>query len=215
LRVSRHMQCIFFRFDRAVLILTLIVLAGCQSPSKIPKYPSGALRVQYEDANSYTTCLVASVAMASNYLIGERKFTVTSIVDDLGRKAREETSISDLKDYLDENGLYMVTLSGKLDANPPTGLEYWVKKRGYPVICVINNRPKNPAFRHAILVIGISPNPKGGSADIIYYFDPSSVEALHHMDADEFERQWAPSEHAMMIVTKPYPEVKGNESLSQ
>ena len=180
-------------------------LAGCSKPHRTARYPNGALRVRYEEATTYSTCLVASVAMASNYLLGQHRFTKDRIRSDLKRTGRDETRVGDLKAYLAETKerLYLVTLTGQLNDEAPTGLGYWLEQRGYPVICVINLDPDDPAFNHAVVVIGISPNSNGGSADIIHYLDPSSAEPLHSTDEAAFEQLWARCNHAMMIVAAP------------
>jgi hypothetical protein len=143
--------------------------------------------------------------MSANYLLNKRVFSEALIVDEFKRAGRDETAIADMKTYLAEKGLYLVTLSGRMGDVPPTGLRYWLEKRGYPVICVISHHPGGPEFNHAVVVIGICTNQKTGSADSIYYFDPSSVEALYSMDAANFEELWERGEHAMLVVIKPPP----------
>ncbi|MGQ9651857.1 MAG: hypothetical protein ACUVXJ_17270 [Phycisphaerae bacterium] len=141
--------------------------------------------------------------MASNYLLADRRLSERGVQMDLKRLGYDQTRAGDLKAYLQElpERLYLVTLTGQLDAKPPTGLRYWLEQRGYPVICVINRDPRsNPGFNHAVVVIGISTNRKGLSADIVHYLDPSSVEQLHSESADEFEMIWGSADHAMMIV---------------
>ncbi|UCD28198.1 MAG: hypothetical protein JSV03_14065 [Planctomycetota bacterium] len=180
-----------------------VILAGCGAPSRVEKYPAEALRVVYEDATTPSSCLVASVAMAANYLLGEREFSEALMLHELDHRDLNATSVGDLKEYLGEKGLHMVTLSGRMSDTPPTGLGYWLKKRGYPVVCVINDEEGNPELNHAVVVIGIWSNPETGSVDTIHYFDPSSVEALHSIEAATFETRWARGQHAMMIVIKP------------
>ena len=195
-------NCKPWRARGAGLMGAAVALVGCTTPGRTAKYPEGALRVRYEEATTYSTCLVASVAMAGNYLLGQRRFTEDRIRNDLKRTGRDETRVGDLKAYLADTKerLYLVVLTGQLNDDPPTGLGYWLKQRGYPVICVINRDPEDPAFNHAVVVIGISPNSKGGSTDIIHYLDPSSVEPLHATDAAAFEQLWARCSHAMMVV---------------
>jgi hypothetical protein len=177
---------------------------GCaDKPKRIFRLPEGSLPVRYEAAGSHSTCLVASVAMAANYLMGERRFSEKRICDEVKQLKYDETRVGDLKAYLEHvpERLHLLTLAGNLDSLPPTGLPYWLEERGYPVICVINRDPAaNPAFNHAVVVIGISANQTGGSADIIHYLDPSSAEQLHSTDPEGFEQLWAAGDHAMMIV---------------
>ncbi len=205
----------FYASWRASLLAAMSVaagLAGCSGPNRVARYPDGALRVRYEEAGTFSTCLVASVTMAGNYLLGERRLTENRIRNDLKQAGRDETRVGDLKDYLAETDerLHLVTLTGQLNDEAPTGLGYWLNQRGYPVICVINRDPEDAAFNHAVVVIGISPNPTGGSADIVHYLDPSSVEPLHSTEAPVFEQVWARCNHAMMIVVPP-PAGRGND----
>lgn len=186
-----------------LLLLLAICLPGCQQPKRSFRLPPGCLPVRYEAATTYSSCLVASVAMAANYVLNDRKFSEGQIRSDLKRLGYDETRVGDLQAYLrgEPGGLHLVALAGELDDNPPIGLKYWLEQRGYPVICVINRDPRSdPAFNHAVVVIGICTNPNGCSADIIHYLDPSSAAQLHSATADEFEVLWASGEHAMMVV---------------
>jgi hypothetical protein len=200
------MKQLTFKSGVLVLMGLSVGMLGCEAPPKqAVKYPAGALKVVYEDATKPATCLVASVAMSANYLLKERSFSEALILEEFKHAGRDETAIADMKAYLAEKGLYLVTLSGRLDDVPPTGLKYWLEKRGYPVICIISHHPGGPEFNHAIVVIGICTNQKTGSVDSIYYFDPSSVEALYNMDAANFEELWERGEHAMLVIIKPPP----------
>ncbi len=182
----------------------LIVTAGCEEPGKpVMRYPPGALQVPYEEASDHSTCLVASVAMAANYLMGEHKYSEKLISEELKQMKLDPTRVGDLQLYLSRQGLYMGAFRGRLDDQPPLGLRYLVKQRGYPVICVINRAGQGPEFNHAVVVIGISENPNGPAADTIYYFDPSSPKQLASADALAFELMWGYCQHAMMFVTRP------------
>lgn len=184
----------------ATLLGAVMSTAGCDRPVRIAKYPEGSLHVRYEQATTYSTCLVASVAMAGNYLLGERRFSEYGIRNDIERTGRDVTLVRDLQAYLADEGLDLHALSGQLGDEAPTGVGFWVKQRGYPAICVINRVSEDPAFNHAVVVIGISPNREGGSTDIIHYLDPSVPEPLQSMDAAAFEELWARCEHALLIV---------------
>ena len=205
-RCRQHLTDGQNRRKPAVLLIALACLGGtlgCEQPRRNYRLPPDCLPVRYEAATTYATCLVSSVAMGANYLLGDRKLSERQIQVDLKRLHYDETRVGDLKAYLRQlpERLYLVTLTGQLDAEPPTGLRYWLEKRGYPVICVINRDPGcNPGFNHAVLVIGISKNQKGSSADIIHYLDPSSVDQLHSAPVDEFEMIWSSGDRAMMIV---------------
>lgn len=186
--------------------LTAGLLAGCDTPSRIVKYPEGSLQVQFEDATAHSTCLVASVAMAANYLLGERVYTEAGIRQALHRAGLYETRVGDLQTYLANEKLHMVVLKGTLDGKPPLSLRYWLQNRGYPVICVINRRDNSPSFNHAVVAIGISRTLEGPPADSIHYLDPASPLQLHSEGLDAFETLWARGENAMMIVVAPPPD---------
>jgi len=185
------------------LIVIAAFLAGCESPNRIAKYPEGSLRVRYEEATTHSSCLVASIAMAANYVVGERRFSENGIREDLKRAGLDESRVRDLKTYLAGQDLHLVTLAGSLEGDPPIGLQYWLLRRGYPVICVINRDPVDPNFNHAVVLIGISTTGDIESTDRIHYLDPSSVSPLHTDDATKFEADWARGQYAMMVVVVP------------
>jgi len=176
---------------------------GCRSPQPLRHYPPNALQVRYESAGGYSGCLTASVAMAANYVLGEYRLSEKQLRRDLQQAGFDETRAGDVKQYLGRLGLHLVTLAGSLDGKPPLSLRYWVLDRGYPVICVINTYGSDPDFNHAVVVVGFSKTGGAESADSIYYLDPSSAEPLHKVEAAEFERVWARSGHAMMVVVQP------------
>lgn len=187
-----------------LLIALMSCAAGCEEPGKpVMRYPPGALRVPYEEATDHSTCLVASVAMAANYLLGEHKFSEKVIGAELKQMNLDPTRVGDLQLYLSRHGLYMGAYRGRLDDQPPLGLRYLLNERGYPVICVINRAGQGPEYNHAVVVIGISENPGGLMADTIHYFDPSSPKQLVSTDALDFEQMWGRCQHAMMFVTRP------------
>lgn len=187
------------------IVLTAGVLVGCEHPRRIARYPDGALQVPYERATRYSGCLAASVAMASNYLLDEHRFSEDQLRTELRRAGRDETRVGDLREHLRQRPerLHLFTLTGEPGDKPPTGLGFWVNRRGYPVICVIRREPDDPSFNHAVVVIGISANPDDPTADMIHYLDPSSPEPLHSSPAWVFEQHWAWCDHAMMLVTAP------------
>jgi len=190
-----------------IVLMTCVgaALIGCEATPKKPvKFPEGTIRLRYESAESYSTCMVASVAMVGNHLLGKQRFSESAIRTALKRHGRDETLVADLKAFLADEGLHLVVLQGRLDGKPPLQLGYWVKSRGYPAICIINRDPDgDPGFNHAVVVIGISENPEDGLADTIHYFDPATVEPLHSDPADEFDTIWGRCQRAMMIVVAP------------
>ena len=193
-----------------LLLALLPYSAGCEEPGKpVMRYPPGALRVPYEESTDHSTCLVASVAMAANYLLGEHKYSEKAISEELKHMQLDPTRVGDLQLYLSRQGLHMGAYRGRLDDQPPLGLRYLLNQRGYPVICVINRAGQGPEYNHAVVVIGISANPSGPAADTIYYFDPSSPKQLASADALAFELMWSRCQHAMMFVTRPPTEADG------
>jgi len=184
--------------------LPLAVAAiGCSQTRPPVTFPPGTLPVRYEASTRHTTCLVASVAMAANYLLGERVYTEANIAQALKNEGKDETSTADLKAYLESKGLYLLTLSGQMDGKPPTSIRYWVQTRRYPVICVINSQENDPRFNHAVVVTGIGPKSETELSDTVHYLDPSDGQPLHSVPVAEFETLWARGQHAMMIVVAP------------
>jgi hypothetical protein len=199
------------RYHRIVRIMYLMIagvlfMAGCNAPGRARTYPEGTLPVRFEPATTHSTCLVASVAMAANYLFDQRRYTERDLLAKLKKAGKDETLTGDIKDYLETQGLYLITLVGQIDGKPPEALSYWLNKRGYPVICIINRHAGEPAFNHAVVVIGISQKTPADPADMIHYLDPSTQQELHLATAAEFETLWSAGGHAMMLVVAPPPE---------
>jgi hypothetical protein len=184
-------------------VLTFTLGTGCEQPRTFPGYPVDSLQVRYEASTKYSGCLIACVAMAANHLVDTHLFSEAEIRQEMEQAGLDETRIADVSKFLENKGLHLVTLSGRLRGKPPASLAYWVNQRGYPAICVINRQPDSPAFNHAIVVIGISPTGPVESADTIHYLDPSSPRQLHTEETVAFEANWARGQHAMMIVVCP------------
>ncbi len=179
-------------------------MAGCAAPPrKVVTHPPGTLPVIYEQSTAHSTCLVASAVMAANYVLDRRVLTEAGVRQELVARGLDETRVADIRAFLAERDLHLVVLQGRLDGEPPVGLEYWLRNRGYPVICVINRQSGDPAFNHAVVVIGISSNPDRPGVDIIHYLDPSSAEPLHSVERAVFEILWSGGDHAMMVVIQP------------
>lgn len=183
--------------------LVALLAVGCQSPDRRNQLPAGCVPVQYVQANSHTTCLVACVAMAANYLEGEFRFSEKGILNELRARGLDESRVSDVKQYLDAEGFYLVTLAGRLHDEPPTGLAYWLLRRGYPVICVINRQGHEPQFNHAVVVVGLTRSSGVESADKIHYFDPASAMQFHTDEVPAFNELWIRGQNAMMVVIRP------------
>lgn len=186
----------------SILVLTI---AGCDpAPKKrVYHYPPNSLRVVYEGAEQPTGCLVASVAMAANYYLGDHKYSENMMMEQVRQMGLNETRVGDLQKFLARDDLDLFSLTGQMSDEPPLGLEYLLVKRGYPVICIINRQSDDPAYNHAVVVIGVSTNSVTGYADTIHYFDPASPQQLHSDDAALFEIMWGRCHNAMMFVTRP------------
>ena len=185
----------------------LLAACACNDTNREPvRYPPDALPVRFESATSHSGCLVAGVVMASNYLLEKREFSEAGITEELEAAGLDETVVRDLASYLATKGLDLRTLTGEIGDDAPLGLGHWVKSWRYPVICIINRDPEGDTdFNHAVVVIGISPNPEGSAADnTVHYFDPASeAKPLRSVAADAFEVEWGRGGRAMMIVTAP------------
>ncbi len=196
------------RRSSAVLMVGVMMaspwLAGCQGPQrKFVTYPPGTLAVPYETASGPTACLVASVSMAANYLVDKHEFAEPAVRAEMKAQGLQENSVADVKKYLEERGLYLVTLTGEADGRPPLGLGFWLERRGYPVICIINEHGADQKFNHAVVVTGISKNSADPPADIVYYLDPAAAEPLQSSELTQFEAAWELGKRAMMIVVAP------------
>ena len=182
-------------------LLASLCFPGCMESHHLVSYPPDTLTVPYEPATSYSACLVASVAMAANYLENNHRFTASQIMADVRAAKGEESRIGDVQQYLAGKGLHLLALAGKLNDEPEHGLGFWVKTKGYPAICIINRAGENPAFNHAVVVIGMQHGVD--SAEIIQYLDPSADQPLYTSNRAAFDTTWSRSGHAMLVVVKP------------
>jgi hypothetical protein len=188
-------------------VATLATIAGCERPRpKFVTHPANTLQVPYERASGQTACLVASVTMAANYLVGKPQFSEPSVRSALKAAGRDESSVADVKQWLEEQGLHLVVLEGQSDAKPPLGMRFWLEKRGYPVICVINQQAGDARYNHAVVVTGVCSNNCTPPADIVYYLDPGKREPLQSVALAEFETAWQMGGRAMMVIVAPPPE---------
>lgn len=177
--------------------------AGCEASRRLDTYPAGALAVQYEPASDYSACLVASVTMAANYLAGEHRYAEPAMLAELRQAGLDPSRAGDLKRHLSGKGLHLLTLAGRLEGRPPAGLFYWLRERGYPVICVINRSGTNLAYNHAVVVIGAQEPSSERTGGAVHYLDPSADEPLQTCTLATFEEMWQRGQWAMMVVLKP------------
>lgn len=185
-------------------ILALCLASGCEAPkSKFTTYPPGTLPVPYQEASAPSSCLVASVSMAANYLLADHRLAEPAARAAMKEKELDEAQVVDVKKYLADQGLDMIVLSGRLDGKPTEGLRFWVEQKGYPAICIINRHGEDPKFNHAVVVTGFSGDANGQQADIVYYLDPSTREPLQFLELAEFDRYWARGNRAMLLVVAP------------
>jgi len=190
------------RSCQPILPLVLLALAGCEASHRLVGYPPGALPVEFEPSTSYSTCLVASVTMAANYVEDRPRFKVKDVVAELKAAGADETKVQSLKEYMATRGFDVWSLAGEMSENPSTGLLFWLRRQRYPVVCVINRLGESSDFNHAVVVIGIGEHRGVESADKIYYLDPSADSPLYTCSAEEFENMWARCLHTMLVVTK-------------
>ncbi len=197
------------RVGLAVLALGAAATAGCDPPRpKFATHPAQTLTVPYERASGQTSCLVASVVMASNYLAGQPRFTEPGVLKALKELGLDGSSVADVKAWLEEQGLHLVTLTGQSDDKPPLGMRFWLERRGYPVICVINKYAGDVRYNHAVVVTGVSANTGDPPADIVYYLDPGTREPLQSLPRGEFDTAWDMGGRAMMLVVAPPPDAE-------
>lgn len=185
-----------------LLAVAVCGAVGCEAPRRLVSYPPGALPVRFEQSTSFSTCLAASVVMAANYLEGWQRFKLDDVVTEIKSQGGDETRVADLKEYMAGKGLYLFSAAGRTDDNPPLGMGYWIRERGYPVICIINRLGTGPGYNHAVVVIGMSENLGVETADTIYYLDPSSERPLFTCGEGSFEEIWSRCGHAMLIVAR-------------
>jgi hypothetical protein len=202
------------RIGAVALACVTLLAPGCETPPREgAKYPPDTLRVRFERSDHHSTCLVASVAMAANYVTGDRRFSEKGMMEAIRQRGGDESLVADVKAFVAAEGLHLFAYRhGGLDDRPPLGLRWWLEERQHPVVCIINREPESdPAFQHAVVVIGVSPNPQAGSTDIIHYFDPAAGDApLQSVDAAVFEDDWERCGRAMLIVAEPPADAGGS-----
>lgn len=179
------------------------IASGCEAPRRLVTYPPGALPVGFERSTSYSTCLAASVVMAANYLEAAPRFKLQEVVDEIRGYGGDETRVADLKEYLAGKGLQLFSMSGRADDIPPLGMGYWLRQKGYPVVCIINRVGGSPDFNHAVVVIGMQENLGIETADTIHYLDPSADNPLYTCSEETFEAMWSRCRNAMLVVARP------------
>jgi hypothetical protein len=166
-------------------------------------YPKQCLHVPFEPTNSNSSCLVAAVVMAANYLDGRPRFREREVLKQMQADHLDETKPADVQTWLQRqpDGFSLITLRGALTDRPPTGLQYWLLDRGYPVVCIVNSTAGGPEFNHAVVVIGLD-GPAGDRPETIHYLDPASFKRVEHSAREQFETWWSRCEHAMALVVR-------------
>lgn len=195
-------------FGKYAIALPLLGLCcpgpGCNVPRRVAvdRHPPGALKVRYECTTSDTSCLVASVVMAANYLDRRVRFKEPAVRRELERAGKDESRVADLRHFLRSKDLDLIVLEGARSLRPPNGLGYWLR-RGFPAICVINKIGKDADYNHAVVVIGFGPPEADPAQDgtVIHYLDPSSPKQQESGPAERFDEWWAVSGRALLIVT--------------
>jgi hypothetical protein len=208
--VNRRLSRVLFI---GIITAGLFAAGGCEAPRpKFTTHPPGTLPVHYEEASTPTSCLVASAVMAANYLLGQPRFTEPGVRKAMKEQRLDETQVTEMQTFLVGQGLDLIALSGRLDGKPTLGLRFWVERKGYPVICIINRLGEEPKFNHAVVVTGFSEGAGSPPADIVYYLDPSTREPLQSVPATEFEKYWHRGNNTMLLVVAPPAAAKESSS---
>ena len=175
---------------------------GLRGPAPAGEYPPGALPVEFVPATTYSSCLVASVVMAANYVEDQPRFRVKDVLAELKAAGRDESKARDLKSYMEGKGLGVWTLTGQLDNHPPTGLGFWLRQERYPVVCVINRVGSSSDFNHAVVVIGMADDPPPNQPIGYTTWIRRLTARCTHAAWRASRRCRARCHHAMLLVTK-------------
>lgn len=186
---------------RLVALMMVTAAAGCgpRLHNWAGALPDGVLAVPYKRATRFSSCLVAATAMAAEY-VDQRPFSEPAMRRSLHEAGLSETRPGDVAEWLRGRGLDMIVLAGTLSAEAPLGIEYWLTRRGYPVVCIINRKGGDPQYNHAVVVVGVQ---RTQGADAIHFLDPASERGLERADAATFEQWWERGQRVMMIVLNP------------
>lgn len=190
------------RRHRAGALVAVLVLSiggpSCAKRVAVDEFPPGTVRVGYLAATDYTDCLVASVSMCANYVLGGRRFSPVELRRDLTAAGLDHALVADVGPLLAERGFELRPLVGELSDAPPLGLGWWVLQRGYPVTCVVNKFAGNADYNHAIVVIGINGGGSAESAEAVYVLDPASPKRLERWERLEFLHYWGSAGRVML-----------------
>ena len=199
----------------AAVSLMLVAPVGC-APLRVDveTIPPQCLQVLYQPSSSYTSCLVASVVMTGNYVEGAQILDEFKARREIKELNLDETRIGDIRKWLSTKRLVLMPMAGKLSDRPPLGLGYWLK-RGYPVICIINQKGGNPDYNHAVVVIGVEAPPETpiNRVEKIYYLDPSTPKRVESCAPTEFLTIWDRAQQAMLLIVKKPRQVASRGSV--
>jgi len=195
------------------------LMAGCQRPQTVDAFPAGAIPVRYVPADDPTDCLAASVVMSANYVLGHDQFTTKKMRQELRGAGMDPSRTADVRSWLESYDLYLTPLVGELTDKPPLGLVWWVQKRGYPMVCVINRHAGDSAYNHAVVVIGFEFDAGSPQSATVHVLDPASPRRLESWERDVFDHYWASAGRVMMpiyeaprMVAGPEPAVRKDRS---
>lgn len=183
-----------------VLVLTGLLDMACNRRVAATDFPPNSLRVRYVPASDYTDCLVASVVMCANYVLGSDHFSPSGVRRELAADGLDPTRIGDVRMWLDGKGIKMVPLKGELSDTPPLGLGWWVQERGYPVICVVNKFGGNAEYNHAVVVIGVETGETAGQLGAVYVLDPASPRGVERWEHRTVEHYWRSTGQIMLLL---------------
>jgi len=175
----------------AGLIVPGALGATCNRRLAVDQYPPGVLRVRFVAASGYTDCLVAGAVMCANYVTGQKRLSPEEARSELAAAGLDPSRITDVRRWLKKEHFELTPLRGEFTDTEQVGLGWWVLRRGYPVICVINKFAGNADYNHAVVVIGFDGPGSAESAEAIYLLDPASPKRLERWDRLTFEHYWA------------------------
>ncbi|MCP4247639.1 MAG: hypothetical protein GY778_11370 [bacterium] len=186
------------RIAAAGAVLAGALGATCQRRIAIDEYPSGVLRVRFVQATRLTDCLLAGVVMCTNYVTASERFDPQRLRDVFAERGLDPTRTADVRAWLADEGIELTPLIGALSDEPQTGLGWWVARRGYPTMCVVNKFGGNADYNHAVVVIGFAGSGSAESASEVYVLDSSSPKRLEQWDRLTFEHYWASAGNIML-----------------
>jgi len=189
-------------------VLPGLLGATCNPRIAVDTFPPGVLRVRFVQAAGYTDCLVVSAVMCANYVAGRDRIAAGRVSDELAAAGLDRTKVADVQRWLREHGYELTPLRGELSDVERVGLGWWVLRRGYPVICVVNKFAGDADYNHAVVVIGFDGAASAEAAEGVYLLDPASPKRLERWDRLTFQHFWAGAGYAMLPLYQTPDELR-------